>query len=294
MDGATASGYGAGPMRRAGILYMAASALFFSLMSVLVKVAGHRLPPQEIVLVRVVMTLALSWLMVRRAGLSPWGTRRAALVLRGLLGFTALSCYYWAIVHLPLAEATTIHHMAPLFTAIGAWILLREAAGAATVVAIVLGMAGVALVARPGALWGGAALDPTAVGIALAGALCSGMAYVTVRQLSKHEDPLVIVFYFPLVALPLAIPWTVPVAIWPTPTEWLVLAGVGAATQAAQVCLTRGLSLERAGRASAVGYLQVVFAVLWGTLAFAEPLALTTVAGAGLIVGGTLLVSLTR
>ena len=86
----------------------------------------------------------------------------------------------------------------------------------------------------------------------------------------------------------------VPVAIWPTPTEWLVLAGVGAATQAAQVCLTRGLSLERAGRASAVGYLQVVFAVLWGTLAFAEPLALTTVAGAGLIVGGTLLVSLTR
>jgi drug/metabolite transporter (DMT)-like permease len=281
-------------MRSAGVAYMAASALFFSLMSVLVKVAGARLPPQEIVLARVVVTLVLSYALVRRAGLSPWGTRRRALVLRGLLGFSALSCYYWTLTALPLAEATTIHHVAPLFTAVGAWILLGERAGIAAVVAIGLGLVGVTLVAQPTALVGGAGLDPLAVGVALTGAFCSGMAYVTVRQLSRHEDPLVIVFYFPLVALPLAIPWTVPVAVWPTPLEWLVLLGVGVCTQVAQVCLTRGLSLERAGRASAVGYLQVVFAVGWGALVFAEPPGWATLTGASLIVGGTLLVASTR
>jgi drug/metabolite transporter (DMT)-like permease len=278
---------------RRGVLYMAASALFFSGMSALVKVAGARLPPQEIVLVRVVMTLGLSWWMVRRAGLSPWGTRRGALVLRGLLGFTALSCYYWTLTRLPLAEATTIHHMAPLFTALGAWLLLGERAGAAALVAIVLGLAGVALVAQPSALAGGAALDPVAVGIALAGALASGAAYVTVRTLSRHEDPLVIVFYFPLVALPLAIPWAIPGWVWPTATEWLVLAGVGVFTQAAQVCLTRGLSLEKAGRASAIGYLQVALAVGWGMLFFAETPGWSTIAGSVLIVGGTVLVAST-
>ena len=276
-------------MSRQGVLYMAASALFFSAMSALVKLAGARLPPQEIVLVRVVMTLGLSWWLVRRAGLSPWGTRRRALVLRGALGFTALSAYYWTLTRMPLAEATTIHHMAPLFTALGAWLILGERAGLAAIAAILLGLAGVALVARPG----GGELDPMAVAVALGGALASGAAYVTVRTLSRHEDPLVIVFYFPLVALPLAIPWSVPVWVWPTATEWLVLAGVGVCTQAAQVCLTRGLSLERAGRASAVGYLQVALAVLWGMVLFGEVPGLATLGGAALIVGGTVLVAST-
>lgn len=287
------AGWYTGSMRSAGVAYMAAAALFFSLMSVLVKVAGQRLPAQEIVLARVVVTLILSYALVRRAGLSPWGTRRRALVLRGLLGFTALSCYYWTLTALPLAEATTIHHAAPIFTAIGAAVLLGEKTGGPAAAAIALGLAGVALVARPGAALG-AGLDPIAVGVALGGALCSGLAYVTVRQLSRHEDPLVIVFYFPLVALPLAIPWTIPVAVWPTPLEWLVLLGVGVCTQIAQVCLTRGLSLERAGRASSVGYLQVVFAVAWGALVFGEPPGWPTLAGASLIVGGTLLVASTR
>jgi len=282
-----------GGMRRTGVLYMAASALFFSVMSALVKLAGHRLPPQEIVLVRVMVTLMLSWWMVRRAGLSPWGTRRGALVVRGLLGFSALSCYYWTLTRLPLAEATTIHHMAPIFTAIGAWVLLKERAGGAAIAAIGLGIAGVALVAHGWQPGGAAPMEAWPIGVALLGSLCSGAAYVTVRQLSRHEDPLVIVFYFPLVALPLAIPWTIPVAVWPTAREWLVLLGVGVFTQAAQVCLTRGLTLERAGRASAVGYLQVALAVLWGVTFFGEVPAIATLAGAGLIVGGTVLIAST-
>jgi drug/metabolite transporter (DMT)-like permease len=280
-------------MSRSGVLYMAASALCFSLMSVLVKIAGARLPAPEIVAARVVVTLVLSYAMVRRAGLSPWGTRRGALALRGLLGFSALSCYYWSLTRLPLAEATTIQHVAPLFTAIGAWFVLGERAGWSAAVAIVLGLCGVALVARPGG-FGGASLDGAAVIVALGGALCSATAYVTVRQLSRDEDPLVIVFYFPLVSLPLAIPWMIPGAVMPTPREWLVLAAIGVCTQAAQVCMTRGLSLERAGRASAVGYLQVALALGWGIVAFGEIPGPSAIAGAVLIVAGTLIVATTR
>ena len=82
----------------AGVRFMLASAFFFSLMSLLVKVAGRGLPSQEIVLVRGVVTLVLSYWMVKRARIYPWGNRRWILVLRGLLGFAALSCFYFALI----------------------------------------------------------------------------------------------------------------------------------------------------------------------------------------------------
>jgi drug/metabolite transporter (DMT)-like permease len=276
-------------MRRSGFLYMAASAAFFSGMGVLVKIAGRRLPLAEIVLVRVVITLILSWVMVRRAGLVPWGNNRVALVARGLLGFAALSCFYWTLTHIPLAEATTIQNLSPIFTAIGAMLWLRERAGIAAYVAILLGIAGTVMIAQPGH----GSLDMTGLVISIGGAAASGAAYVTVRQLSKDTDPLIVVFYFPLVSLPLAIPWTVPNAVWPTACEWLVLIGIGILTQGAQVSLTRALTLEKAARAAAVGYLQVALASLWGLAFFGEVPGLSTIGGMALIIGGTALVAST-
>ena len=94
--------------------------------------------------------------------------------------------------------------------------------------------------------------------------------------------------------MPLAVPVVLPVWIWPTPREWAALVGVGVATQIAQVYLTRGLQMERAGRATAVGYLQVVFAAAWGMLFFGERPTLWTIGGTLLVVGGTLALTLVR
>src|SRR4051794_20375279 len=105
---------------------MVLSAFGFSAMSVLVKLAARHLPTGEIVLTRAVMTLALSYVMVKRAGLSPWGKQRKKLLLRGTLGFTALACYYIALARLPLADATTLQQIQPLLTAILAWRILGE------------------------------------------------------------------------------------------------------------------------------------------------------------------------
>lgn len=276
-----------------GVLYMGLSALFFSLMSALVKLAGRRLPAEEIVLARVVVTLVLSFAMVRHAGLSPWGTDRRRLALRGLLGTIALACYYWTLTRLPLAEATTIYHIAPVLTAMLAAVVLRERIGSSGWIALALGFLGVVVAARPAALFGGTGLDPVAVGVGLASASASAVVYVTVRRLAQTEHPLVIVFYFPLVALPLVVPWAAPVLVAPRGTDWLVLLGVGIATQIAQVLMTMGLREERAGRATTVGYLQVALAVLWGAIWFHEPPGATAVLGAALIVGGTILIGAT-
>ena len=81
-------------------------------------------------------------------------------------------------------------------------------------------------------------------------------------------------------------------AVWPSGGEWLVLLGVGVATQFAQICLTRGLSLVPAGRAMTVAYTQILFAALWGALFFAEYPDGWTVVGALLVIIGAAAVSL--
>ncbi|MFW6201644.1 MAG: DMT family transporter [Gemmatimonadota bacterium] len=277
-------------MVRPGVRYMVAGAFFFSVMGALVKWAGRRLPSQEIVLARAVVTLVLSWAMVRRAGVTPWGSDRRLLVVRGVLGFIALSCFYYAVVHLPLADATVIQYTNPVFTAaIAAW-LLGERVRLVAVGCMGASLVGVVLIARPSFLFGGGgALDPAAVAIALAGAIFSAAAYVTVRRLRATEDALVVVFYFALVSTIGAVPTTAPVAVWPGPLEWLLLLGVGITTQIAQVYMTRGLHLEPAGRATAIGYLQIVFAGVWGALFFDEIPDGTGIAGAALIVASTFL-----
>ena len=75
---------------------MTLAALGNSAMSALVKVASVRLPTGEIVLARTIITLVLSYLMVRRAGLYPWGKHQGRLMLRGALGFIALASFYLA------------------------------------------------------------------------------------------------------------------------------------------------------------------------------------------------------
>lgn len=274
-----------------GVLFMTLSALGFSIMSVLVKLVSPRIPTGEIVLFRAVLTLAISYWMLRREDIVPWGTRRGALVLRGLLGAAALACYFLALAHLPLADATTLHFTQPLLTSVLAWWLLGERVGWAAAFAIACGLAGVTLVVHPGVPLGAGA-DPFGVAIALASAALSSFAYVTVRQLVKTEHPLVIVFYFPLIATPLAIPWALYDWVWPSALDWLLLAGIGVTTQFGQVFLTKALAVEQASRATAVGYIQICFAVMWQLLVFGQWPALGTVLGAALVIAGTLAVSI--
>jgi len=274
---------------------MAAAAFSFSLMSLLVKTVGQRLPVQEIVLVRALITFGLTWAYLTRRGISPWGTRRALLLLRGTLGFGALLCFFYSVVHLPLADATVIQYTNPVFASLIAALVIGERLRVRDGAYIAASLAGVLLVARPSFLFGTTQeLESLAVGIALLGALLSAAAYVAVRALTKTEEPLVIVFYFAAVSVAGSIPLAAFDPVWPTGTEWLVLVGIGLATQLGQVYLTKGLREEPAGRALAVGYLQIVFAGGWGLLFFGEVPGPLSAAGFLLIAVSTAMLALQR
>jgi drug/metabolite transporter (DMT)-like permease len=272
-----------------GLRYMALGAFFFSLMSLLVKLAGQRLPSQEIVLARSVVMALLAYAALRSQRIRLRGQRPALLVLRGLLGFGALSCFYYALIHLPLADATVLQYTNAAFAAVFAVAVLGERMRRREVVSFGLALAGVLVVARPAFLFGGAAgLDPLAAGIGLLGALLSGAAYVVVRML-RGENHMVVILYFAIVSIVASLPAAIARSILPTPLEVLLLIGVGVTTHAGQVNITRGLRLERAGRASAVGLIQIVFAAVWGALFFAAVPDAWGFAGAALVVSGVLM-----
>ncbi|MCP9902921.1 DMT family transporter [Cyanobium sp. BA5m-21] len=268
---------------------MVVSALSFSLMGVCVKQVGGRIPVAEVVFARAIVSVALSWWLLHRAGIPAWGKRRWLLIWRGAIGTAALVCVYAALAALPLAAATVLQYLYPPFTALLAWLMLGEPIGKRVLAAMALGWLGVLLVAQPaGLLQGGATLALVPVLIAVAGALFTAFAYVSVRSLGTSEHPLVIVFYFPLVALPLSLPLVALNPVLPTPAELLWLVGVGVFTQLGQVYLTRSLTALPAARATAISYVQVLFAGGWGWLLFGESIDSWTIAGAGLVLAATL------
>lgn len=270
---------------RSGAMAMVLSAFMFSVMSLLVKEVGTRIPSQQVVLARALVSMVVAYVLLRRAAPGNWGHRKGLLVVRGLAGFAALSCFFYALVHLPLADATVIQYTNPVWTAWLGWIVLAEALTLAEVLLSGFGLLGVLLIARPTFLFGGdMRLDAFATAVGLTGALLSAVAYISVRKLSRTEHPMIIVFYFTVVTVPASLPGAlVSGVVMPTGTEFLLLAGVGISAVMGQLYLTRGLQMETAGRATAIGYVQIVFAATWGMLFFGEYPDALSLAGAALV-----------
>lgn len=149
---------------------------------------------------------------------------------------------------------------------------------------------GVALVAQPEFLFGGASHghDIVAVAVGILGAALGACAYVTVRKLRETEHHLVVVFYFPLVSVVACAPMVIPDMLVPTPTEWLLLIGIGVCTQIAQIYLTKSLNLEKASRAMSVSYVQILFSAQWGLMFLGEIPNGLCILGALMVVAGTL------
>lgn len=266
---------------------MVLSSFLFAVMAAGAKMVGEQVPTQQVIGFRGLFCVLVTLWWLRLAGQSWRGRRPGVLVLRGLLGHLALSCYLWSVNHLPLAEAVLIQQVHPVFTAALARYFLKEKPGRGFWPALGLAVAGVGLIARPQA--GGFELGIPAL-IGLTGSFCSGAAYVAVRDASRTEHRLTIVLWFPLVSFFLSLPGMgVEGAVVPRPGDWFWLVLLAAAGQFGQVFLVRGLARVPAGRATLANPLVTAFGALLGWALFHETLNLTTLAGGGLLIGAVLL-----
>ena len=264
---------------RRGALLMLASGLLFSTMGALVKHISAHLPNEMVVFVRSAMGLLalLPWVLHRGVGQLRTKNLRGHLG-RGLAGVAAMYCYFYAIAHLPLAEAVLLNYSTPLFIPFIAALWLGERVAPRLWAAIGIGFIGVLLILKPGH----DIFTPVSL-IGLASGLFAALAMVSIRRLSRTEPTLRIVFYFSLVctavsALPLAWRWQTP-----DPKLWTLLIGMGALASAAQLLLTRAYSHAPAAQVGPFTYSTVVFAAAIGWMFWGETPGLLSFGGAALV-----------
>lgn len=272
--------------------YMLLGTFLFSIGSLFVKMAGERLPTMEILFVRGVLGIGFCWCIIRKAGVGMFGHRKYLLLARGTVGFVALFTEFYALVHLPLADATALLFSHPMVVAIFAWVILGEKLNKKSLLAILVSIIGVAVVSRPGFIFGasGSDLDPFAVGVTLGGVVLISIAILTVRTLAKTEHPAVVMLYPPLLITCVA-PFFAEGWVMPNVQEWGMLIGVAMFMNGGQYFMTRGYAIESAARISAVTCLEIVFAAFWGASILGEFPDEWTLFGGALIVTGVLALS---
>lgn len=272
--------------------FMLLSSLGFALMGVCVKLAGEQgVPLMQIIAARAFISLLISGAILKQQGIAFLGQQKFWLAMRGITGTLALMCVYYSVLNIPYAEATVIQYLNPLFTACLAALVLHEKLHAATVIALLVSFIGLLLVMQPEMLF---ADNKTAYAthyylFALLGAIISAVAYVIVRHLTATENANVIIFYFPLIALPVSLLWSWNNFIIPDAYTGLLLVLVGVFTQIGQWGITKGMQFANAGKAMSFSYIQIVFAFVLGVVVFNEVPTLIAFMGMALIVIATLM-----
>lgn len=250
-----------------GALLLTLSCLLFAIMGVLIKSISSSVNTETIVFTRNFFGLMLFLPIILKKGLHSFQTTIYPLhFLRAAVGVAAMYCFFYAIAHLPLADAMLFTYAAPVFTPIIAYFWLKETITARTYLAVAVGFVGVCLVIKPGS---GVIASQDAL-IGLAACVFAAMAYVSVRRLSHSETAQIIVFFYCLnasllSALPLLFSWQA-VSI----EHLAYLLAIAILATASQLFLSRAYGLAPAGRIGPISYSAIFYAGLLAWLLWDE------------------------
>ena len=266
------------------------ASFFFSLMTVCVKKIDNRIPVFELVFFRSIFSLAITSLIINKRDINPWGQNKPLLILRGLLGTTALVCIFYAIRNMPLNISTVIQYTYPIFISIFAGFLINEKITKSIILALVCGWLGILIILNPYQLSNiNVQINNLTILIAFVGAISTSLAYITVKKLSLKEDIYIIIKYFPLVSIVTLSPIVFVNWVMPNINDLFWIIGIGVFTQAGQTFLTIGLKKLPASEASTINYLQVFFGSLWGILFFNELININFLIGSLLVLLATII-----
>jgi drug/metabolite transporter (DMT)-like permease len=263
-----------------GAMFMLLNAACLVAGVALIRVLGRDLPEPVIVLFRFLFALAFFAPSILRGGGELLATRRpGAHALRAACGYAGFVAFVYAAQRMPLADVMALGFTQPLWAAAIGMLAFGERFSAARALALLAGFAGAMLVLRPG--FAHAPLLPALA--ALANALLTCIAMMTVKRLSATEPAGRIAALFLLVGTLLSAPgawvaWTTPA---PAALPWLVV--LGALAWIGQVSLSRGYALGRFSTMAAMDFARLPAALAIGWVAFAEAPDGLAVAGMALI-----------
>jgi drug/metabolite transporter (DMT)-like permease len=268
-----------------GVKLMLIASFAFAWMNFSVKSIGH-IPVFEVILFRAGITLLISYAILRKRKVYPWGTHHKFLLARGLFGAGGLICYFYTLQHMQLANAIVIHYLSPICTTLIAMVFLKERVRYMQWIAFAISFFGVVMVK------GFANVDTFDFLMGVAGAVFSGLAYNAIRNMKDKEDADVIIFYQPMIALPLVLIYFLILPqefVIPKGWDWFYLIGTGIFTQIGQYYITRAYQMDTAARISSVSYIGIFWGVIMGKFIFNDTYPASVLLGMSVVLSGVML-----
>jgi drug/metabolite transporter (DMT)-like permease len=267
----------------AGVAWMLAAALAFSVNFIFVRELSGTYTVFQIVLMRYVFGMAFlaPWIVRTRPRLLPdrqlwFHVQRSALI------YCALYASYYSVTVIALAESLALQFTLPVFTSLLAVAFLGERAPLHRWAAVAAGFAGAMVILRPGF----AAIN-LGMPVAVLAAALYGASDVTTRYLSRTFSTTAIVFYGYVLQIPVAAAVAAPGWVSPPVADWPAIVAFAVAAFASQWCLTHAYGLADASLVSPVLFARLPFAAVMAWFFFGEATDLWTWAGAALIFAGT-------
>lgn len=256
-----------------GILYLIASAFFFALMAVFVRLAGNIHFIQKAFFRNSVAFVISLIMLIREVAINgkevaiiPKGAL-LYLFLRAIAGSIGIFGNFYAIDRMVLADAAILNKMAPFFAILFSFLLMREKIKLIPLIAITIAFLGAILIIKPS--FNFQQMGPALA--AFAGGVGAGFAYACVRKLSYLKcNGKIIILFFSIFSMLLSVPYMIvnfnPMSLY----QFAVLCGAGICAALGQFTITAAYYHAPAAKISIYDYSQIIFSTLLGLVFFGQ------------------------
>lgn len=268
------------PANVRGALFVVTGGFLLIVMASIVKILGQTLPVFEVLFVRFLAGLVMILPLIWRMGIRITHTGKIHLhASRSFVGFMGNLCFFFALIHIPLADTVTIQFSRPLIMIVIAAMFLGEVVGRKRSITTLVGSGGILLITKPFS----EGFDPWALS-ALGGAFFGTLVVLTVKLLTRTEHIVTIMFYFAVFTtlfafIPAMVTWKTP-----TLTEFGLLVLTGTLGIIGQGMFSHGVGLGETSFVMPFDYMRIVYGFLLGVIWFAEVPGILSFAGAGIII----------
>ena len=217
--------------------------------------------------------------------------RKMILLMRGVLGFLAISTVYAAVSMMPLADAAVLMYLAPCFVAVLAPSFLKQPANKASYISIPVAFVGLLLVTQPPMIFGIASGSSVFswgnLGIGLSQAMVGAGVKLVIGYLGTTESTAHIMFSMAFVSIVGSAVFMISSLSWQWPqtfVELFLLLSIGLCACIHQFCATEALKRSQASLVMSISYLGVVWSLLYDAWIFSHVPNRLSLSGAILII----------
>ena len=265
---------------RVAVLWMIFGSVCFGTMNALVKWTSFHADVWMIIMVRSAVIAFAVAIFAASRGVSLKVSDKRTMLLRCVVGLTAMILYFTALGRIPIGQAVTLQYTAPLFVALLSGRVIREKVEPMIALLVGTAFAGIVLIVSPDL----SSIDSDAL-LALGSGFFAAMAYMYVRELRNTDSASSVVFWFAAFSVVGSVFQALPDVAG---LEWKTIAaliGIGIGAGGGQVGITMAYHRANAAWVSAFSYLTVIVATFYGFTLFNESLGASDWLGGLLIVG---------